>query len=60
VKVAKLERPEYPGAWFAEELEKLDGIVEEIKFSEVGDKYIITIIDMPKKELEALPEFGGW
>jgi hypothetical protein len=36
---------------------ELDGFLE---YGEIGDEIIIRIVEFEEKEVEELPEFGGW
>ncbi|GAH72773.1 unnamed protein product, partial [marine sediment metagenome] len=34
--------------------------VSEIQYCEVGERWLITVEEMPQEEFENLPEFDGW
>lgn len=34
--------------------------ITEMQYNEVGERWIITVEEMPKAEFENLPEFTGW
>lgn len=57
------ERADDSGAFCFYPADKTDSLVEEIRemqYSEVGEKWIITVEEMSEEKFEALPEFAGW
>jgi len=42
------------------DLKALDDLIGSVEYDEVGSKYQIEVIDMPKEEFDNLPEWGGF
>ncbi len=59
MKVYKLENTDSNSGYIMDD-DTLGGLLDELKMSEVGDKYTVTILDMEKSEFDALPEFDGF
>lgn len=62
MKVAKLTRePEIHGdADINYSMDAIDGIVDEVRMSDIGDKLFIELVEMSQEEFDELPEFDGW
>ena len=38
----------------------LDGLVEELKNSDIGTSWKVKVVDKTQDEIDELPEFDGW
>lgn len=60
VQVWKLERADHPGAYLAVDASGVDGVLDEIRLGELGDKFTITVEEWDRADLDALREWDGW
>lgn len=36
------------------------GLVNDLRDAEPGDKFIVTVSELTEREINSLPDFGGW
>lgn len=47
------------GNHYFQPMNKLEVLYDELREGEVGDQWIIELVEMPLEEYDALPEFAG-
>lgn len=60
MRVWKFDKEDEPGNPLIVDEGGLSAILDELQNSDVGDRYTIHIEDMPEKQFNELPEWGGW
>lgn len=51
---------DHPGAYLAVDASGVDGVLDEIRLGELGDKFTITVEEWDRADLDALREWDGW
>ncbi|MBE3145208.1 MAG: hypothetical protein IMZ61_15020 [Planctomycetes bacterium] len=62
MKVLQLRQAEYPdgGGVILESFDHISGQLGDVDMQEIGDSFLISIVDMTREQLDALPEWDGF
>jgi len=62
--VLKVTKPELSNSGYIlkpNEIKELPGEIDTmLYYGEIGDSLLLTVVEMPREEIDKLPEFTGW